>query len=483
MTARSSRTLALGFLAALALIAAGCGGGPAASSESGATFVRADALAYVSLDTDLGSSQWQQVNALSKKFPGRDLALSKIEGALAKQGLDFQRDVKPALGPEVDLAVAAGATPKDVSYAWLTQPADPAVFKSTVAKLGDKGSSGEPTAYREVGDGWYALSGSQKEIDQVLAGDGKTLADDSTFNDALGKLPDDALVKAYANGHEVGRLLEHVVQQSGADYAGAAAGLDKLDWLTAALTAEDDGVRVKGVVQGAGSETLLGSGDYISTALGEAPADALAFLSFQGGKGLASALGNAGAPLTMVLGMPLDELLGLFENETALYVRPGIGIPEITLVLDPSDTSAGLATLDKLAARIAVLTGGQVGGAAGERSITIDGVTIHWGSANGKIVVTNAANGVSSYDASGEKLSDSADFKEARDAAGMPDSNGGMAYIDLKDAIPMILGLAGLSGSQPPPVLTENLRPLRSFLAWNEGSGDTRTFNLFLEIK
>ena len=321
-------------------------------------------------------------------------------------------------------------------------------------------------------------------IDAVLAGEGKTLADDSTFEDAFGKLPDDALVKAYANGQKVGSLIKQAVRQGGTTtYGSATAGLDKLDWISASLTAEDDGVRVKGVVKGAGSDALLGGGDYISTALGEAPGDALAFLTLQGGKGLASSLGNAAAPLTMALGMPIDQLLGLFENETALYVRPGIGIPEITLVLNPSDTSAGLDTLDKLATRIAALSGGQVSGSGGEKTITIDGVAIHFGSKNGKIVITNAAGGVSQYGSSSEKLSDSADFKEARDAAGMPDSNGGMVYIDLKNAIPMLLSLAQLSGSQPPPVVTENLKPLRSFLAWNEGSGDTRTFNLFLEIK
>jgi hypothetical protein len=31
--------------------------------------------------------------------------------------------------------------------------------------------------------------------------------------------------------------------------------------------------------------------------------------------------------------------------------------------------------------------------------------------------------------------------------------------------------------------VTENLRPLRSFLAWSEGTGGSRTFDAFLEIK
>jgi hypothetical protein len=103
--------------------------------------------------------------------------------------------------------------------------------------------------------------------------------------------------------------------------------------------------------------------------------------------------------------------------------------------------------------------------------------------ANGRIVVTTAPGGIAGYGTGGEKLADSADFKEAKSAAEMPDSNAGFAYVDLKNAIPIVLGLAGLAGSEPSPVVTENLRPLRSLLAWSEEQGDTRTFDLFLEIK
>src|SRR5690348_15346490 len=64
------RYLLLGALTALALLAAGCGGATTSGSggASGATLVRPDALVFVSFDTDLGSSQWKQVDALSKKF-------------------------------------------------------------------------------------------------------------------------------------------------------------------------------------------------------------------------------------------------------------------------------------------------------------------------------------------------------------------------------------------------------------------------------
>ena len=484
MTVRTPKRLALGFVAALALIAAGCGGGPAGSSEPGgaAPLVRADALGYVSVDTDLGSSQWKQVDELSKKFSGRALALDTLQAALTKHGVDYEGDVKPALGPEVDVAVVSAGTADTTKVVALTKPDDPSRLKALVAKLNAKDSSGKPAVYREVG-GWYALSDSQAAIDLALAGDGASLADDSTFTDAFAKLPTEALVKAYVNGHQLSGLITNAAKKSGNPLGGQYAQLAKLDSLSASVTAENDGVRVEGAVKGSGAGDLVGGGNYDSKLLENAPGDALAFLSFRGGKGLASSLQGVGLPLELALGISPDDLAALLENEVGVYVRPGIGIPEITLAVDSSDVQSGLATLDKLATKLAGLSGGKLSSSGDDKTLTLDGVAIHYGSADGKIVITNAATGVAGYGTSGEKLADSADFREAKSAAGMPDSNGGFLYVDLKDAIPMLLGLAGLSGHQPSPVVTENLRPLRSLLAWSEGSGDTRTFDLFLEIK
>jgi hypothetical protein len=65
----------------------------------------------------------------------------------------------------------------------------------------------------------------------------------------------------------------------------------------------------------------------------------------------------------------------------------------------------------------------------------------------------------------------------------MPDETGGYFYLDLKDAIPMIESFASLAGKDVPSDVSENLRPLRSFVSWSTRSGDTQTFDAFLEIK
>jgi hypothetical protein len=490
---RKRRIFFLGLLATLAIVAAGCGGGGGktrVSGPSGAGLVRSTALAFISIDSDLGSSQWQQVDDLSHKFPGRSKALERLRQELAKHDIDYGRDVEPALGPEVDVAAAAGSTPNATSFVVLTKPDDADKYKELVKKLNASDTSGKPAVYREV-NGWYALSDSQAKIDATLKPQGEVpLSDNGTFKEALGKLPDDALAKAYVNGPELARAAGEAARQNGSSFDPSAVGLDKLEFISASLSAENDGLRVHGAAQGAGT-SALGKGDYSSKLLGGVPGDALAFLTFQGGGSADQLQKLQSRPeiqrLERQLGVSFADLLDLFRNEVAFYVRPAIGIPELTLALTTDDQSRALATLDRLADRLAPLAGGRVrsGEQGGHPVKTVDfgQFAVHYGGLGDKVIITSGVNGIADYAASGQRLPDSADLKDARAAAGMPDTTGPFTYVDLKNAIPLIEGLAGLAGETPSSEVTENLRPLRSFLAWTTGSGDSRTFDAFLEIK
>jgi hypothetical protein len=494
------RILALGVLGAFALLATGCGGATSASgsSGSGATLVRPDALVFVSFDTDLGSSQWKQVDALSKKFPGRDKALSEINQALKKNQVDYNDDIKPALGPEVDLAIVPSPNLTDVAVVGLTKPDDAGKFKALIKKLNAQDDSGQPAVYRAV-NGWYALSDSQAHIDQVLKSGDKALSDESVFNDALGKLPDEALVKAYVNGPQFGKLVQRFQEGKGNGFASSTPGTN-LDYISAALSAEDDGLRLHGAVAGKGSRSLA-SGDYESKLISGVPADALAFLSFKGGKSVDQIKSQLGTNPTFsqvlpqierTLGVKLGDVLALLRGEVALYVRPGGAIPEVSLVLSTSHPDAAFATLNKLAARVASLTharlttsheGGGYGGRPTVKTIDFQRFAIRYASLGDKILITSGLNGIGAYTSSSSKLPDSADFKDAKSAAGMPTSNSGFVYVDLKNAIALAESLSGLGGSSLPAHVAENLRPLRSFVAWGKSSGNTGTFDAFLEIK
>jgi len=483
MSMGKSSGIALALFAALALLAAGCGGAKqAASSGSGAEHVRADVLAYASVNTDFGSGQWKQLDALASKFPGRDKAIESIKKSLAGHGVDFDTDIKPALGPEVDFAVATGATVNDTTAIVLTQPRDEEKFLALTKKLNEQ--PGSKSVYRKLDGGWWAAGSTQADISQVLKGSNPALADESLYKEALAKQPADALAKAYVNGPELGKVVQKAIEARGNGLSDSTTGaLQKLDFISAAVSAEGDGVRLHGAVQGSGAEALLGSGDYASDLLDKTPSDAFAFLTFKIAKDAGSGLGPVTAPFEQALGVSLQDVLALFENESGLYVRPGAVIPEFAAFLGPSDTSAGMATLTKLAQHLAAGSGATLSGGA-EKTLSFGTqFELHFGVKDGKIVITNAAGGIGQVGSPSESLVHSADFQEAAKAADLKIANGGLVYLDLKNAIPLIEGFAGLSGTKIPAEVSENLRPLRSFLSWSAGSGDSRTFDAFLEIK
>jgi hypothetical protein len=488
---RLLKALPIALLAALAVAVSGCGstGTKASSStESGAKLVRPGVVAFVSVNSDLESNQWKQLDDLAKKFPAREKALARIERAFTKHGVDFKDDVEPALGPEVDIAVALGVGDRDPAVVALTKPDDPDKFKALVAKLNASDTSGGKAVYRDVG-GWYALSDKQTSIERVLANGSDTLANDGTYQEALGQLSGETLVKAFVDGQQLNAAIRQSARKSGSPFgASAFGGLEGVRYVAAAASAEDDGVRVHGAWSGGD----LGGADFASKLLAGVPGDALALLNVDGSGTAAQieklednpAFAQALKRFEASLGVRYDDVLDLIRNEIALYVRPGALIPEVTLVLEPNDVSKALSTLDTVAEHIAAMTGGKVEpGAHGEKTVNFGQFAIHYGETGGKIVITSGANGIADYGASGERLPDSADFKEAKDAAGMPDTTGGVVFIDIKNLVPLIQGFASLAGGNLPSDTFDNLRPLRSFLAWTEGTGDTRSFDAFLEIK
>jgi len=59
---------------------------------------------------------------------------------------------------------------------------------------------------------------------------------------------------------------------------------------------------------------------------------------------------------------------------------------------------------------------------------------------------------------------------------------GGFLYVDVADALPL-LSLAGYAGVDLPKELLENLRPIRSVIAWSQAYGTTSAQTLFVHIQ
>ena len=486
-----------------ALAAAGCGGTTqkaGVSGESGASLVRSGALAFAAVDSDLSSSQWKQVDALLKKFPAHDRWIRELKQSLRNDDppLDYDRDLKDALGPEVDVAVVAapGATP---AFAVMTEPDSMDKAKALVRKE-NAADNGDKAVSREV-NGWLVVADSSEMIDRVLkAPGGSSLADDGLFKEAIGSLPADGLAKAFVDGAQLGRLAGSLIPYGQTAAVGtnplAPFGLDRLDWIGAALDAKGDGIRFQAGVNGAGGARALGSAaPYASKLLSGVPADAFAFATFRGANGTNQLerlrrnpqFRQPFAELERRLGMSLDSVLALFSHEVAFYVRRGPGLPEFSLVLEAPDTQAALKTIDRLAARVGALvhsgvTVEQQGGLT-VKSLAVSRVTVHWAGFDGRVLLTTGPTGIADYRAGGDKLSGSAEYKDALAAAGAPDKTGGLVYVNLRDATQLIESYFGLSGEKMPPDVAANLKPLRSFVAYSTTAGGLTKLAAFLQVK
>ncbi len=139
------RGTGVGFLAAIAIAiaVAGCGGGSSGTNATGASLVRSNVLAFVSVNSDLGSSQWRQVANLVRKFPSGNQLLTQVQTAGSSQGVTYKKDIAPALGPEVDFVVSSvatsGTSPSSASFVVMTKPKDEGKLKKLLAKASQTG--------------------------------------------------------------------------------------------------------------------------------------------------------------------------------------------------------------------------------------------------------------------------------------------------------------------------------------------------------
>jgi Protein of unknown function (DUF3352) len=476
-------------LAAFVLAAAGCGSGEVgAAGPSPAEQLKPGALVYWEVSTDPDSDQWQQVQDLLNRFPDGDKLVARLRKMVTEEGVDWEQDVKPALGLTTALALYAGPGGRGPHAVGLTNSDDPDKTVALAKKLDAKG--GGTTVTRVVG-GWVALSDSEDAIDAALKGSGAALADDAGFKSAMDKLPDDALTRLYADPAAALEALGN--QEPDVRRAFGMLGLDDLDFAGAWAKAKDSGAEAAFTLAGDGASRALGTGEpYASALLERVPEDAFAFISFQGGAATGQVERFRSNPLYQMgvqqlereLGITVEDLLALFSGESALYARPAVPIPEVTLLLDVDNVQDARATAERLLRNIAGRAGGEMTEDGDVTTATFYGVAVSVGSVEGMLVVTTSRRAFDELSESGNKLSDSDRFKSALDAAGTPDEYTGLAYVDLSEAIALIQGYLGVAGGadQVPPELGRNLEPLKSLVAWGTADGDSASGQAFLEI-
>jgi hypothetical protein len=474
-------------LAVLALVAAGCGSAStnsaAKASDSsipaGAAKVPAKVELFATADSTFGG-QWDAFTKLVDRFPFRGEAIDSIQQSLSKDGIDFDKDIKATVGPEVDVAAWNLDKPQH-GVVGLTQPKDKAAFEAALKK----GSS--PSVYAEDGD-WVLFSDTQAELDAFKALGGPTLDGDASFKDAFGRLSGSALARIYVDASQLTALAQAKLKST-TPLGSLASGSDskqKLLWAAASVKALEDGFELDAVAKTEGLDVK----NFDASFFDQVPAGAFLAAAFDGSATLTTELKSLErnpklAPslgqFQAATGVSIDDVAQLVDGHGVLYARAGTPIPEVTLIVDGSDAKKSVATLDTLVAHLSPLLRltpqtVTVAGVA-VKQVSIQGFTLLYGVVDGKLVVTTGQAGIVAAQGGGSKLVDDATFKAAADAVGIStDETAGLVYVDIQNAVTTLSGLAGLAGASIPPEVQANIANLRGFLlsTHDDGGGVVR---------
>ena len=457
----------------LALLVTGC----AASTErtgsvpASAKLAPADAVGFVTVVTDESSEQWEKADRLLGLFPdARVEVLGAVRTELAQEDLTWKDDVAPALGDELVVVVTAARKP-----VLLVQPDSADALSALIAQ------SDDPLVQGTV-SGWTALAETQAELDayRVALGRG-TLDDVESFSDAMAGLPEEALVRGWVDFAALARDLASAFEQSGVQ------GELGVDWLAAALTAEDDGVHFS-----VGVRTPGGNGSsYEPELFDHVPADAVAALSFGGTQGTLDRIESAvdveavSSALEDAVGVSLDGVLEALSGEGLLYVREGgEDLPEVTVVLAPPDPAKTFDNVDRIARKLAVQSDAEVRtrteGGLTLHELTIEGVSLTYARVDDSVMVTTGATGIADFLGDGPKLVDDSAFTNAADRVELGDRTRGFAYVDIDGLVPLVESLAGPEAV--PAEARDVLSTLDSLILQGSGDGETTTLSGFLRV-
>jgi hypothetical protein len=161
---------------------------------------------------------------------------------------------------------------------------------------------------------------------------------------------------------------------------------------------------------------------------------------------------------------PLKQIGRILEGENAIYVRPGQGKPEVTLVATPPKGVDCASIVHRLVQRYA---GGAV-------------PSLYYANVGGKLVVSDQQAALRAAKGSGKTLSDSDEFQQTKDASGLPDKTWSTLYVNIHTSVPYVEKLAG---SHIPAEIARNVKPLRSAVEYAASHTHELQVSFFLRIK
>jgi hypothetical protein len=394
---------AAALLVGLAIAVSGCGGDAANVSARGtdaAQLVPPDALAFISADANLQSEQWRTVLELT--------------GGLAGFQEKHERDLRPALGDQVNLALLGVENGEPEAIA-LVHPDDDAKLRELAAEFD---SEDEHYTVEQIG-GWHVVADSPEAFAAVRSAEsGSSLADVDGFQRAMREVEGDSLATAYADAAH----LDDIPGEPGALFRVSRAR----SWIGARVFAEDNAAQVS---VRADAEAPV----FRPQLLRDVPSGALLAITFKDAEQLLQRI-QSEPSLRDALGeyrALLADLAPALAGEGVFYVVPSVLIPTLVLEVESETPVEAAAALRRVASSVEAETGG---------ALKLNVVT-----AGKRVMLSN-----SPVLSGGPKLVDDQPFKDALAAADAPDEVTWLAYADLQRLVPTVLALAQLLGGEAP---------------------------------
>jgi hypothetical protein len=503
-------------LLAVVVPAAACGNATSSSDSTAAATgaIPADALFYADVNLDRESPAWQQFAAVGQRFPGWQRFVDQIMAGMNHGGsstenvaLDtspttsFKDDVEPWLGGSAAFAVTSvDVSSRSVHWIGFVASRDDGKAKAAIAKSGSakdgtyKGytlfRSDDGSGEAAVGDGAVLVgdeTGTVKDSIDLRSGGGDAISGNAAFTGAMAKLPQDSLLRGWANTQKLSELVGFASLgsigsgASGAQVQQVATALGQLDSLTFAGWATDAGyhLTLRTTVKDGADQSLFAPQSAPSTLAPLVPADAFAFLAVHGyGHYVQQMMGGKGTALQLrqfqrATGLSFQhDLVPLLSGDALLYAAPGVPV-RAALLLKPADPAAAESTMHRVARLIARSAPGTrvspLPGGSGE-SITLDnGLTVTWRrTADGLIAL---GNDVAAGDAPASPLSSSPAYRGLLQRADVPSGAAVALYFDMGGLLKLL-----------PIASNADLRHLGGILAWSSHDGNDYSSDLFVEV-
>ncbi|MBK5219755.1 MAG: DUF3352 domain-containing protein [Thermoleophilia bacterium] len=210
--------------AAIALIAAGCGGGDDSSGSDPAAVAPPKSPVFIDVSVRPEGTLQSNIEALAKNVAGIDnlgeLIVSEIEDSALSSGEDFDyaKEVEPWLGEKAGISLQEYDGNDFAGYAVAIPSTDTGatqdfIDKQSADEVAEEGSyegsdfkvEEDDTTIGVVGD-FLVIAEDEKSFKAAVdAGDGESLADVDAYNSAVGAAPSESLANVFV---DIGGLIE-----------------------------------------------------------------------------------------------------------------------------------------------------------------------------------------------------------------------------------------------------------------------------------